>query len=84
VLYEADGSVSPGNGTVLFVNASIDGAGSWSVEPAPVPVPDAYSNPCPNYADTLLPSVDGLELLELAADFNSSQMCQTYYGMQPQ
>jgi len=84
VLYEADGSVSPGNGTVVFVNASIDGAGSWSVEPAPVPVPGAYSNPCPNYADTLLPSMDGLELLELAADFNSSQMCQTYYGMQPQ
>jgi hypothetical protein len=84
VLYEADGSVSSSNGRVVFINASVDGAGSWSVEPAPVPVPGAYSNPCPNYSDTLLPSVDGAELLELAADFNSGQACQTYTGVLPQ
>jgi hypothetical protein len=84
VLSEADGSVSPSNGQVLFVNTSVDGAGSWSVEPAPVPVPTAYSNPCPNYSDTLLPSADGTELLQLATDFNSSQTCQMYYGMLPQ
>ncbi|MDR5759077.1 sialidase family protein [Caballeronia sp. LZ035] len=84
MLYEADGTVSPSNGRVLFVNTSADGAGVWTVKPAPVPVPNAYSNPCPNYADTLLPSADGAELLELAADFNGSMGCQTYYGTLPQ
>jgi hypothetical protein len=84
VLYESNGAVSPGNGQVLFVNSAVDGTGAWSVEPAPVPVPDAYSNPCPNYADTLLPSVDGSELLELAADFESAQTCRTYSGVLPQ
>jgi hypothetical protein len=84
VLYESNGAVSPSNGKVLFVNSAVDGTGAWSVEPAPVPVPNAYSNPCPNYADTLLPSIDGSELLELASDFESSQVCRTYYGVLPQ
>jgi hypothetical protein len=84
VLYEANGTVSPSNGQILFVNTSVDGAGSWAVEPAPVPVPNAYSDPCPNYSDTLLPSADGSELLELAADYDSGKTCHTYYGMLPQ
>jgi hypothetical protein len=84
VLHEADGSVSPRNGQVLFVNASADGAGAWTVEPAPVPVPTAHDDPCPNYSDALLPSVDGTSLLQLASDYNASNVCQTYYGILPQ
>jgi hypothetical protein len=80
VLHEADGSVSAQNGQLLFVNKSLDGSGAWSVEPAPVPVPTAFDDPCPNYSDALLPSSDGTSLLELASDYNASHVCQTYYG----
>jgi hypothetical protein len=80
VLHEADGSVSAQNGQLLFVNTSLDGSGAWSVEPAPVPVPSAFDDPCPNYSDALLPSSDGAALLELASDYNAGHVCQTYYG----
>jgi hypothetical protein len=83
-LHEANGSVSASNGQLLFVNQAVDGTGNWSVAPAPVPVPTAYSDPCPNYADTLLPSADGSELLQLAGDYTGSKTCQIYYGMLPQ
>lgn len=84
VLHESDNSVSAQNGQVLFVNSSIDATGTWTVEPAPVTVAAPYDNPCPNYSDALLPSRDGSELLQLASDFNSNHVCQTYYGILPQ
>jgi hypothetical protein len=79
VLYEADGSVSPENGQVLFVNTSSDGSGPWYTIAAPVQVPTAYNNYCPNYSSALLPGTHGQNILELASDYNSSNQCVSYY-----
>jgi hypothetical protein len=38
VLHKADGSVSPLNGKVLFVNPLLDGSGPWTTVDAPVEV----------------------------------------------
>jgi hypothetical protein len=80
VLYESSGAVSSENGQVLFVNNSSDGSGPWYTITAPVQVPTAYDNYCPNYSSALLPAADGSSILELASDYNSSNECVTYYG----
>lgn len=80
VLYESDGSVSANNGKVLFANLSPDGSGNWYTIAAPVQVPTAYDNYCPNYSSALLPSSDGSSILEFASDYNSSNVCVTYFG----
>jgi hypothetical protein len=80
------GVVSSGNGITIFTNDSADGSGTWSTMPAPVRVPDAYNNFCPNYSSPLLPSTDGMSVLELASDYvdyaNSTgqPLCKMYYG----
>ena len=83
VLFESNGAVSPSNGQLLFTNTSADGSGAWSTMPAPVQVPTAYDNYCPNYSSALLPSLDGSSLLELASDYNSSKQCVSYYATEP-
>ena len=80
VLYESNGSVSSQNGQVLFVNNSADGSGYWYTIAAPVQVPTAYDNYCPNYSSPLLPSADGTTLLEMASDYNSANQCVTYFA----
>lgn len=79
VMYESNGSVSSYNGKVLFVNTNVDGAGNWYTINAPVQVPTAYDNYCPNYSSALLPATDGSSILELASDYNNGG-CITYYG----
>lgn len=83
VLYEADGSVSALNGRVLLVNSRADGAGVWSTVAAPVAVPGAYDNYCPNYSSALLPSADGRTVLELASDYDAAHHCVTYFARGP-
>ena len=79
VMYESNGSVSSYNGRVLFVNTNVDGSGNWYTITAPVQVPTAYDNYCPNYSSALLPATDGSSILELASDYNNGG-CITYYG----
>jgi hypothetical protein len=67
-----------GSGKTLMVNSS-NGAGTWTEIPAPVEVPSAYDNPCPNYASPLLPSTDGTRVLELALDYDAG-ICRAYYA----
>ncbi len=62
MLYNADGSLAKENGSVYFIG---DGTGPWTEHPAPVAVPEAADNPCPNYSSQLLPLPDGT-LLEVA------------------
>lgn len=62
MLYNRDGSLAKQNGTVYFVG---DGTGPWTEHPAPVAVPEASDNPCPNYSSQLLPLPNGT-LLEVA------------------
>ena len=79
MLYESNGTVSSGNGATIFVSHSADGSGPWTTMPAPVQVPTAYNNYCPNYSSPLLPSVDGTSVLEFASDYVGTT-CTMYYG----
>jgi hypothetical protein len=82
VMYEAGGSVSPSNGKVLFANTNADGSGDWFTIAAPVQVPTAYDNYCPNYSSALLPAADGSGILELASDYLDGG-CITYFASEP-
>lgn len=88
VLYEADGKVSPENGKLVFTAGSaspVDGpsksAGRWHTEPAPVEVPGAYDNYCPNYSSALMVVSGGL--LELASDYDAGHHCTCYFATLP-
>jgi len=80
VLFKGDETVSPKNGQVLFENASADGTGPWSVIPAPVRVPEAFDNYCPNYSSALLPILNGSSILELASDYDRSKQCVSTFA----
>jgi hypothetical protein len=80
VMFESNGNQSAENGQVLFANLSSDGSGAWYTIAAPVQVPTAYNNYCPNYSSALLPAADGSSILELASAYNSSNQCLTYFG----
>jgi len=81
VLYEADGTVSPQNGQILFARGPAHGSGPWTTRPAPVEVPTAYDNYCPNYSSALMPVRGGL--LELASDYDASHHCTSYVAILP-
>lgn len=80
VLMDADNSVSAQNGRVIFVNPRLDGSGPWSMISAPVEVPNAYDNYCPNYSSALLPVRHGTALLEFASDYYALNKCGTYFS----
>ncbi|MGH9344057.1 MAG: exo-alpha-sialidase [Terriglobia bacterium] len=82
MMYDESGSVSAGNGITIFTNHSADGSGVWGTMPAPVPVPTAYNNYCPNYSSPLLASMDGSSILEFASDYVGS-VCTMFYGSGP-
>ena len=75
------GKPLPSNGKVLLANNNF-GAGDWYEIPAPVQVPTAYNNWCPNYSSTLLPVDNGRNVLEIAADYDNG-VCTTYFGKGP-
>lgn len=84
VLYERDGTVSPQNGKLLFMRpAAAAPAAAWSTQAAPVEVPTAYDNYCPNYSSALLPVANGSQLLELASDYDQAHHCTTYFATLP-
>ena len=82
MMYDAPGSVSAGNGITIFTNHTADGSGPWGTMPAPVQVPTAYNNYCPNYSSPLLPSLDGSAVLEFASDYVGT-VCTMFYGSGP-
>ncbi|MFI5778598.1 sialidase family protein [Nocardia sp. NPDC051570] len=81
IVSAVDGSPEPGNGKVILADDD-PGVGAWYEIAAPVQVPDAADNPCPNYSSALLPSVDGRSLLEAATDFDGT-VCRVYYATGP-
>ncbi|MGI4835974.1 MAG: sialidase family protein [Janthinobacterium lividum] len=81
LLGNADNAVAPANGQVYMVNTQ-SGQGPWTEVPAPVPVPEAKDNPCPNYSSQLLPGADGLTVLEVALKFEGTT-CHAYYQTAP-
>ena len=81
VFFASNGTVDPQNGEVILENLSSDGnSGSWFPISAPVQVPTAYDNYCPNYSSAILPATDGSSILELTSDYNSSGVCGGYFA----
>ncbi|GHE97330.1 hypothetical protein GCM10017786_32540 [Amycolatopsis deserti] len=78
---DSAGRPLPSNGQVLLANDNF-GAGNWYELPAPVHVPGAYNNFCPNYSSSLLPVDSGRNVLELAADYDGG-VCKIYFGKGP-
>lgn len=74
----SDNRLADLNGKVLMVNTN-NGVGPWTEIAAPVEVPGAFNNPCPNYTSSLLPSVDGTRLLEVALDYVGGE-CRAFYN----
>jgi hypothetical protein len=79
MMYDQSGSISVGNGITIFTNHTADGSGPWGTMIAPVQVPDAYNNYCPNYSSPLLPSTDGRSVLEFASEYVGTT-CSMFYA----
>lgn len=82
LLAEPDGQPAAGNGSTLMVNED-SGNGPWREIAAPVQVPDAYNNYCPNYSSTLVPTNDGQNVLEIATDYDDADVCRAYFASGP-
>lgn len=78
----AGDNISGESGRVLFANTE-GGQGNWYMLPAPVPVPDAYDNYCPNYSSSILPLNDGTVALELASKHDADGQCRTHFARGP-
>ena len=65
LVMDAAGKVTPDNGRLLMVNRT-GGKGLWTQWVAPVPVPEARDNPCPNYSSQLVVLPANKTLLEVA------------------
>lgn len=76
--YNSGGDVDPGNGATLLTN-SAGGSGAWTRAAAPVSVPDAYDNYCPNYSSALLPTADQSGVLEIATDYVGTE-CDAFFA----
>lgn len=81
VLHDRNGVVTGGNGTVILANTE-GGHGRWYEIPAPVPVPNAYDNFCPNYSSPLLPLDHGHAVLEIASKWDGNR-CRSYFARGP-
>ncbi|MEC3980459.1 exo-alpha-sialidase [Amycolatopsis sp. H20-H5] len=80
-LREPSGAIAAGSGRTVLVNTHT-GTGGWAMIGAPVVVPSPANNYCPNYSSSLLPSLDGGRLLEIATDYDGS-ICKPYYASGP-
>ncbi len=77
ILNNADGSIAPGNGGTVFETGP-GGRVGWSARAAPVSVPDARNDVCPNYSSTLVPL--GGSVLEIATDYGADNVCRAYFA----
>jgi hypothetical protein len=69
------------NGQILLANTESATHGWYELD-APVPVPDAYDNFCPNYSSPLLPLDHGLAVLEIATRWDGTA-CNAYFARGP-
>lgn len=81
LVLDAAGNVAPENGSVVLANTE-GGVQHWYEVSAPVPVPAAYDNFCPNYSSPLLPLDDGRFGLEIASRWDGAT-CQAYFARGP-
>ena len=84
MLMKSNGTVDTrNNGHTIFRTTSLDGQGAWTAMESPLDIPRSFDNYCPNYSTALLPSRDGLSLLELASDYDASNKCVSYFTAAP-
>jgi hypothetical protein len=69
------------NGSIVLANSESATHG-WYELAAPVPVPDAYDNFCPNYSSPLLPLDHGAAVLEIATRWDGNA-CNAYFARGP-
>lgn len=81
LLMNARNELAAANGTRLLISQP-GGTGPWREIEAPVPVPDAVDNPCPNYSSQLLPARDGRSLIEVALRRGNAG-CRAYANVRP-
>lgn len=81
MLVNADGTHAPGNGRTILVNDR-DGAGPWREIPAPVEVPDPNNEACRNFSPSMLASVDGTSVLQIATD-TVGGVCKAFFASGP-
>lgn len=81
MLTDGGGGPAGDNGRVLLASSE-GGGGNWYPIAAPVPVPEAYDNFCPNYSSTLLPLDGGRVVLEIASAWEDGH-CRTFYARGP-
>jgi hypothetical protein len=79
MLMSANGKVDPGNGRTVFVSEN-GGADGWYEAPAPVPVPGARDDNCPNYHPAGVASLDGASLIGFASDYVAEGVCHTSWA----
>ena len=81
MLTDPGGAPAADNGRVLLASTE-GGGGNWYPIAAPVPVPDAYDNFCPNYSSAILPLERGRVVLELASAWEDGH-CRTFFARGP-
>jgi hypothetical protein len=81
MVMDAAGKVTADNGRIIMVNRSA-GRGPWTQLAAPVPVPEAKDNPCPNYSSQLLLIPSTNTLLEVALKPDGGT-CRPYVATVP-
>jgi len=78
---DGGGAVAPDNGQVILASSE-GGGGNWYPIQAPVPVPDAYDDFCPNYSSPLLPLDRGRAVLEIASRWEDGR-CRSFFARGP-
>ncbi|MCP2203578.1 BNR repeat-like domain [Lentzea flava] len=79
MLMGADGKVDPGNGRTVFISEN-GGRDGWYEAPAPVAVPGARDDLCPNFHPAGVASLDGRSLIGFASDYASNGKCYTSWA----
>lgn len=80
-LVRPNGRFAPGNGRTLLVKPYRPKT-AWREVPAPVAVPGARNDPCPNFSNVVLPSRSGANVLQLSTDYTRNA-CRPLYGSGP-
>lgn len=81
LVMNAAGTLTADNGLIVMVNQN-GGRGPWTQLAAPVPVPEAKDNPCPNYSSQLLLLPATNALLEVALK-PAGGTCKPYVATVP-
>src|SRR5262249_18161098 len=78
MVYDVSGAVSAENGNIVLANSE-GGFQFWYEVDAPVKVPSAFDNFCPNYSSSLLPLDGGAIGLEIASQWDGNT-CRPYFA----